>query len=1373
MLRLAYLLIAGLTLLAHTTLADTQVPKMLEDWRGWVLEKHTDINCPILYNAADKNCIWPGSLDIQVNEKSGSFIQHIDTFTDDFVSLPGDKEYWPESVVDKLRGNSVSVRDMNGSPQVFLKAGKYQLEGKWNWAKMPRTLVIPEATGILSLTIDNKKIQSPFLENPGLLLLNANTQKNLAEPQDNLDLRVFRRLQDDIPFKMLTRIEMDISGKERELHLSQALLDNFRITAFNSDLPAKLEKDGSLRVQVKSGSWVIEILSQSRAPVKQIALKPTNENMLWPDQEIWVFEQKSELRNVQISGISPIDPQQTQLPEDWKYLPAYLVEASSPMQLEELQRGGESAKNQLTLSRQMWLDFSGKGFTVKDRINGELHQSWRLESQAPFALQSAKADGEAQLITQIAANANPGVEIRQRQLNFEGISRVETRDALPISGWSSTFNQVSTELILPPGWSLLTATGTSSEYGSWIEKWNLWTLFLVLIISLALTRIIHFRVGVLALVTLVVIYHRADSPVYTWLNLAAVLAILPYISGKFKTWMLRYAWISFALLAINLLPFCVQQAREFFYPQQEYANKHMKETYYSDDDSWFPIIGASPKRSAPEDSYSESAPVASMMEMKVSRPDKAGNYQQEKLMRKKQQYQADQMVQAGPGIPTWTWNSVHLHWTGPVLAEEQTTLYLLSPLWNRIGSLLSVILSLLLAALLFKHFAKFNKNTDSSASPTHGSTHVPALTSVTAIVLTSLLMLPSDNLMAEPILDKKLLAELETRLTAPAKCLPNCASIESVKLIADPNQLTLELQVHAIENLALPLPGQRQEWWPSQILVDGKNASLMQNSQGQLLVFLTPGRHDILLQASAQNREALDFNFPLAIHNFSSQLNGWQLSGNAQGALNSVQIQRTVTDTQLNKNTDEQLRPDPVPPFVIIKRHFNFDMDWNLTTEVIRVAPNEGVINLQVPLLAGEAPIEGNTNLQHLSTDKRSLQIQLDKQQSSVYWTSRLAPADSIELIAATEQPWIEIWEVEASDIWHLTSSGLTAIHPQDVNQLPVWQPWPGEKLSLSFNRPAAIKGNALVIESVELNANPSNRATTHRLDLSIRTNQANQFEFALPESASLNQISVNGTRFSISPVKGVLRIPLQPGEQPVSIEWQSPDGLSTVFSTPSLNLGLASANQSINITLPSDRWPLLVGGPSIGPSVLLWGMLLVILILSYQLGRQKLTPLTSLQWILLSLGVATVTLYGLFVIAAWFLCLQWRLHLTSVTSKTRFKWMQFGLFSLSIIALITLLATIPIGLLSSPDMHIKGNGSSAYFLRWYQDMSPDQLAQAWVISLPLWIYKLVMLAWSLWLATALLRWLAWAWKALGANGFWYASDKILPTDPGNPSSPA
>ncbi|MBU2278406.1 MAG: hypothetical protein KKB45_06355, partial [Gammaproteobacteria bacterium] len=53
--------------------------------------------------------------------------------------------------------------------------------------------------------------------------------------------------------------------------------------------------------------------------------------------------------------------------------------------------------------------------------------------------------------------------------------------------------------------------------------------------------------------------------------------------------------------------------------------------------------------------------------------------------------------------------------------------------------------------------------------------------------------------------------------------------------------------------------------------------------------------------------------------------------------------------------------------------------------------------------------------------------------------------------------------------------------------------------------------------------------------------------------------------------------------------------------------------------------------------------------------------------------------------------------------------------------------------------------------------------------------YQLAMLLWSLWLATALVRWLPWAWRQLSYLGFWPApandaamtdSDSVDKTDP-------
>jgi hypothetical protein len=98
-------------------------------------------------------------------------------------------------------------------------------------------------------------------------------------------------------------------------------------------------------------------------------------------------------------------------------------------------------------------------------------------------------------------------------------------------------------------------------------------------------------------------------------------------------------------------------------------------------------------------------------------------------------------------------------------------------------------------------------------------------------------------------------------------------------------------------------------------------------------------------------------------------------------------------------------------------------------------------------------------------------------------------------------------------------------------------------------------------------------------------------------------------------------------------------------------------------------------------------------------------------------------------------------------------------------------------GLLGLPEMQIAGNGSSARLLRWYQDIAGDTLPRAWVISVPLLVYRLAMLAWALWVAQALLRWLRWGWGCFTAGGLWRPVRRTMVRagdhrPPGPPSPP-
>ncbi|MBW8811354.1 MAG: hypothetical protein JF591_21615, partial [Lysobacter sp.] len=86
-------------------------------------------------------------------------------------------------------------------------------------------------------------------------------------------------------------------------------------------------------------------------------------------------------------------------------------------------------------------------------------------------------------------------------------------------------------------------------------------------------------------------------------------------------------------------------------------------------------------------------------------------------------------------------------------------------------------------------------------------------------------------------------------------------------------------------------------------------------------------------------------------------------------------------------------------------------------------------------------------------------------------------------------------------------------------------------------------------------------------------------------------------------------------------------------------------------------------------------------------------------------------------------------------------------------------------------DMHVTGNGSYAQYLQWFADRSNDALPQAGALSLPLWVYKVLMLAWALWLANAVIGWLRDAFAAWTKDGYWRASPPKPTAEP--PQAPA
>jgi hypothetical protein len=97
----------------------------------------------------------------------------------------------------------------------------------------------------------------------------------------------------------------------------------------------------------------------------------------------------------------------------------------------------------------------------------------------------------------------------------------------------------------------------------------------------------------------------------------------------------------------------------------------------------------------------------------------------------------------------------------------------------------------------------------------------------------------------------------------------------------------------------------------------------------------------------------------------------------------------------------------------------------------------------------------------------------------------------------------------------------------------------------------------------------------------------------------------------------------------------------------------------------------------------------------------------------------------------------------------------QLGLVLWTLFAIGALLDVLRTGLLGYPDLLVAGPASNSHLLNWTNDRFAEHTAGAWVLSAPLWLYRAAMLAWALWLAASLLRWVGWAWACFSAGEAW------------------
>jgi hypothetical protein len=338
-----------------------------------------------------------------------------------------------------------------------------------------------------------------------------------------------------------------------------------------------------------------------------------------------------------------------------------------------------------------------------------------------------------------------------------------------------------------------------------------------------------------------------------------------------------------------------------------------------------------------------------------------------------------------------------------------------------------------------------------------------------------------------------------------------------------------------------------------------------------------------------------------------------------------------------------------------------------------------------------------------------------------------------------------------------VAAAGLPPVFHQDPNGVwrPVWRPWPGEALSLTVSRPTGVEGPTLTIDRSLLEVRPGQRSTESTLTVELRSSQGGQHAVRLPPDTRLESVTIDGRLEPVRAQDDTVTLPITPGRHVVVLKWRETRPITVRFSTPAVDLGAASVNSGVTLAVPHDRWVLFASGPRVGPAVLFWGVLLVVVAIAVALGRVTLTPLRTHEWFLLGVGLTQAPVPVAVTVAGWLLALGARQRLPGDTRKEFFNLVQVGLAALTVVALAGLVYAIQSGLLGTPEMQVVGNRSSAYALRWYQDRVDGPLPAAGVLTVSLWFYRFLMLAWALWLSLALLRWARWGWDSYSAGGLW------------------
>ena len=1377
------------TALIMTSVSSAQInpadlPAELSGWQAWVLSD-SQRDCPLLVRDSQRQCAFSGAMTLDLGDVSGSLSQRAQLFREGLITLPGSTDsLWPQSV--KVDGVLLPVLNINGRPMLELKAGSYLITGEFRYERLPERIAAPE-TSPVSLSIRGSSVLAPERSGDELYL---GQSASTVQQENALGLEVNRLLSDGYPIVLTTKINFTVSGEGRAAVFSPVLPEGFVATGLSSALRAEMKPDGSLSVQLKPGKYDLTLSARAQTMQESIALPKPGKD--WPEQETLSFAAAPELRTLALAGLNSVDPTQANVPREWHSFPSYVWTSSDVVKISSESRGRDpSESNRLSLVRELWLDFSGNGYSTKDRLTGSMVKDWRIDMQQPYKMtraESLDSDGQMQPLLVSKPNAAlTGVEVRRAQVYLQTSTRLAQASRFPVSGTVQTLENVNYVLNTPPGWTLLGVNGASRADSTWLARWEVFAVFSVALMSLLAFSALGLKAA-LPLGAFLVLCWFESGTLPSWIFMLLIVALLTrLLAAGWKQTVARYfgmaLWAITAILAANVIQ---QHLVIALYPQLAYEESTFDSVLAIGSTSAKDkmMMEPPPPPPPPPEMAMAPAPADAQVEMNVANeapadaapnqrsggvklnPDGLGQvllYQNKSGQKRARmnQYASNSVIQAGVAEPNWNWAQHRIEFNGPVKPEQHTKLWLLPP-W--VTGTLRFLAMLALALIMLMLLRAGPVDSDSSGKrrfwwqawprtnrDIDNATSLP-MSKPVAVIITAILTLASAQVAAQP--SPEILDQLKTQLEQSALCNPSnaCIDLSEVRVSVNDGQLNLEAIAQAGARTLVQLPYPERSLGKADFSIDGVNVAPVMRTEQIVYFVLERGVHVVNMRAPIRENP-LQLSFALNPQRVLVNVPGFDTSGLRDGKLaaNSLELIKIAAAGEV---AQAQVSTNQFPPYVQVSRQLRFDLDWQVVTTVRRLSEFDGGMSIKLPLIAGERPLDSNIEIK-----AGFALVPIPRGQSEIEFTSNLERSDKLVLTAPALAERSEIWTIEASPTW---SVKFDAGVPQSLHALSDgtedvqlrFDPLPGESLTLSLSRPESAPGPAFRIDSVNIVTQPGDAAQDSTLRFSLKATQGGQHSIALPSGAELLSVSRGGVPMNLRLKQGMLELPLVPGANDFDISIRENNALGFTVRTPAVDLKLASANIDLEIYWPGQRWLMWANGPALGPALLIWPAIFFGLLLAAGLARSGVSALGFSSWALLLLALFNVHSSAAAIVIAWFVLLQWRLR--APVMRDRSHWLsQMALVLLSAAAVICIIASAVKGLLAPVDMQVSGYGSSERVLRWSADQSSGALPSAAAFGIQMWWYRAMTLIWALWLAWALVGWLRYAKRALSQGEFW------------------